>query len=42
MMYNGGPGCCDYWGPVAAMMDDVAQVIRYEQRCMVSVWEVEG
>jgi proline iminopeptidase len=32
MLCNGGPGCCDYLGPVAAMIDDVAQVIRFEQR----------
>ena len=32
MLCNGGPGCCDYLGPVAALMDDVAQVIRFEQR----------
>jgi len=29
---NGGPGCCDYLAPVAAMLDDIAQVIRFEQR----------
>jgi len=27
---NGGPGCADYLGPVAALIDDRAQVIRYE------------
>ena len=32
MLLNGGPGCPDYLGPVAAMMDDVAQVIRFEER----------
>jgi proline iminopeptidase len=32
MLCNGGPGCCDYLAPVAAMLDDVAQVIRFEQR----------
>ena len=32
MLCNGGAGCCDYLGPVAAMLDDVAQVIRFEQR----------
>src|SRR3954462_12417405 len=29
---NGGPGCCDYLAPVAAMLDDIAQVIRFEAR----------
>ena len=32
MLCNGGPGCCDYLAPVAGMLDDVAQVIRFEQR----------
>ncbi len=32
MLCNGGPGCCDYLGPVAEMIDDLAQVIRFEQR----------
>lgn len=32
MLCNGGPGCCDYLGPVAELLDDVAQVIRFEQR----------
>ena len=32
MLCNGGAGCCDYLGPVADMLDDVAQVIRFEQR----------
>ena len=27
---NGGPGCADYLGPVAAMVDDRAIAIRYE------------
>ena len=27
---NGGPGCCDYLAPVAAMLDDITQVIRFE------------
>ncbi len=30
LLCNGGPGCCDYLAPVAAMIDDVAQVIRFE------------
>src|SRR3954469_2707338 len=29
---NGGPGCCDYLTPVAGMLDDIAQVIRFEAR----------
>jgi proline iminopeptidase len=32
LLCNGGPGCCDYLGPVAAMITDVAKVIRFEQR----------
>ena len=32
LLANGGPGCCDYLAPVAAMLDDVARVIRFEQR----------
>jgi proline iminopeptidase len=32
MLCNGGAGCCDYLAPVAGMLDDVAQVIRHEQR----------
>jgi proline iminopeptidase len=32
VLCNGGPGCCDYLAPVAAMFDDLAQVIRFEQR----------
>ncbi|MFN0094224.1 MAG: alpha/beta fold hydrolase [Dehalococcoidia bacterium] len=32
LLANGGPGCCDYLGPVAAMVDDVACVTRFEQR----------
>jgi proline iminopeptidase len=31
LLCNGGPGCCDYLEPVAGMLDDVAQVIRFEQ-----------
>lgn len=29
---NGGPGSADYLGPVAAMVDDLSRVIRFEQR----------
>ena len=32
LMCNGGPGCCDYLEPVAQMVDDIAHVIRFEQR----------
>ncbi len=32
MLCNGGPGCPDYLGPVAGMVDNVAQVIRFEER----------
>lgn len=32
LLCNGGPGCCDYLEPVAAMLDDVAQVVRFEER----------
>jgi proline iminopeptidase len=32
VLCNGGPGCCDYLAPVAAMLDDLAQVIRFEPR----------
>ncbi|MGH2535439.1 MAG: alpha/beta fold hydrolase [Thermomicrobiales bacterium] len=28
----GGPGCCDYLGPVAAMVDDLVRVYRFESR----------
>ena len=30
VLCNGGPGCCDYLAPVAAMLDDIAHVIRFE------------
>jgi len=32
VLCNGGPGCCDYLAPVAMMLDDLAQVIRFEAR----------
>ena len=32
ILCNGGPGCCDYLQPVAAMLDDKAHVIRFEER----------
>ena len=31
-IFNGGPGCDDYLGPVAAMIDDLCRVIRFEPR----------
>src|SRR4051812_49704890 len=30
LLCNGGPGCSDYLGPVSDMLDDQAQVIRFE------------
>ena len=39
-MFNGGPGCDDYLGPVAAMVDDLCRVIRFEPRgCGRSDWD---
>jgi proline iminopeptidase len=32
MLCNGGPGYCDYLEPVAAMIDDLVRVHRWEQR----------
>jgi proline iminopeptidase len=32
VLCNGGPGCCDYLAPLAAMLDNCAQVIRFEAR----------
>src|SRR4051794_6412952 len=32
LLCNGGPGCCDYLGPVAEMVDDLVEVVRFEQR----------
>ena len=32
LLCPGGPGCCDYLGPVAALVDDLARVIRWEPR----------
>lgn len=32
LLCNGGPGCCDYLAPVAAMLDDLAFVVRFEAR----------
>ncbi len=32
LLASGGPGCCDYLAPVAAMVDDLVTVVRFEQR----------
>ncbi len=32
LLCNGGAGCCDYLEPVANIIGDTAQVIRFEQR----------
>ncbi len=32
VLCNGSPGCCDYLAPVAAMLGDLAHVIRFEAR----------
>ena len=32
VLCNGGFGCCDYLSPVAAMVDDLARVVRWESR----------
>jgi proline iminopeptidase len=32
ILCNGGPGCCDYLAPVAAMVEDCSRVYRWEQR----------
>ena len=32
LLLNGGPGCCDYLEPVAALIEDVARVHRLEER----------
>ena len=40
LMFNGGPGSDDYLGPVAEMIDDLCQVIRFEPRgCGRSDWD---
>lgn len=40
LMFNGGPGCDDYLAPVAALIEDVCQVIRFEPRgCGRSDWD---
>lgn len=32
LLTPGGPGCCDYLGPLASLLDDRAHVIRWEPR----------
>jgi proline iminopeptidase len=40
LVFNGGPGCDDYLGPVAEMIEDRCQVIRFEPRgCGRSSWD---
>ncbi len=40
LLFNGGPGCDDYLGPVAAMITDLCHVIRFEPRgCGRSDWD---
>lgn len=40
LLFNGGPGCDDYLAPVASMIEDICQVIRFEPRgCGRSDWD---
>ncbi len=40
LLLNGGPGCSDYLGPVAAMLSDICTVVRFEPRgCGQSDWD---
>ncbi len=32
VLCTGGPGCCDYLAPVAAMLTNLGQVIRFDPR----------
>lgn len=32
VLCNGGPGCDDYLGPVAEMLEDLCQIVRFEPR----------
>ena len=32
LLCSGGPGCGDYLGPIAALVDDALHVVRHEQR----------
>ena len=40
LVFNGGPGCDDYLGPVARLLHDEVQVVRFEPRgCGRSDWD---
>lgn len=40
LVFNGGPGCDDYLGPVARLIEDRCQVVRFEPRgCGRSDWD---
>ena len=40
LMFNGGPGCNDYLAPVAVMIEDMCEVVRFEPRgCGRSDWD---
>ncbi len=40
VLLNGGPGCSDYLGPVASLLEDACRVIRFEPRgCGRSDWD---
>ncbi|MCC7477610.1 alpha/beta hydrolase [bacterium] len=40
LLFNGGPGCSDYLGPVAGMLSDLWTVVRFEPRgCGGSDWD---
>ena len=32
VLCSGGPGCCDYLSPLAGMLDDLCQVVRFDHR----------
>lgn len=32
VLCSGGPGCCDYLEPLAGMLDDLCEVIRFDHR----------
>lgn len=40
LLFNGGPGCSDYLGPVSDMLNDLCTVVRFEPRgCGGSDWD---
>jgi proline iminopeptidase len=40
LMFNGGPGCDDYLGPLAELISDRCEVVRFEPRgCGRSAWD---